>query len=434
MQPFGRPQRAHLLYVALSLIFLGPAASADQSPILDAPPIVEAAERDTVQFNVSASDPDGDFITGLGVLQLPDGAVFDVDLPASKGTFHWRPDYSSAGSYPLAFYAENTVRSYGYTLLQVANTDRPPVIDVPASVSAVEGQPVEFTAAVTDPDGDTFTSLVADGLPEGASFTTNLLQSFARITWIPQPGQGGSYKVRLISTTRPLLGPAGVDTAAVTIAVAGGQFSPRVFVQADDKTVLLGPGTGEVCIHIEPRGTYFDPSLIVPSTVELVWSAGLHPLPADEVDLNQEDADGNRVKDVTACFSRNDLKHLLSNEELPRTARVTVRGSLVGGGTFSGTVDLNPVMAWTRVFLTPNPSRGNAVLSFYTSTTGWTRLNIFDARGRLVRALIDEPYMRAGFHDVRLDGDASKRLPTGMYFYKLDTVNANLKGQFLVIK
>jgi hypothetical protein len=74
------------------------------------------------------------------------------------------------------------------------------------------------------------------------------------------------------------------------------------------------------------------------------------------------------------------------------------------------------------------------VLSFYTSTTGWTRLNIFDARGRLVRALIDEPYMRAGFHDVRLDGDASKRLPTGMYFYKLDTVNANLKGQFLVIK
>lgn len=415
------------------LTLLGRAASADQSPILNAPPIMEAAERDSVQFTVSASDPDGDLITGMGVLQLPDGAVFQVDLPASKGTFRWRPDYSSAGSYPLAFYAENTIRSYGYTLLQIINRDRLQVIAVPPLVSGVEGQTVEFTASVTDLDGDSFLSLVAEGLPEGARYTTNTLQSFARITWTPQPGQGGSYPMRLISTTRPLLGPAGVDTAAVTITVAGGQFTPRVFAKSDEQTVLLGPGTGEVCVHIEPRGTYFDTALILPSTVELVWGAGFRPLRAEDVDLNQEDADGNRVKDVTACFSRNELKHLLENEDLPRTQRATVRGSLIGGGTFSGTVDLNPVLVWYRTFLTPNPSRGNAVLSFYTSQTGLTRLNVFDARGRLVRALIDEAHMHAGFHDVRLDGGGAP-LPTGMYFYKLDTVNANLKGQFLIVK
>ncbi|HEX5030593.1 MAG TPA: T9SS type A sorting domain-containing protein [Candidatus Eisenbacteria bacterium] len=416
------------------LLLFARAASADQSPILTTPLLVEAAEQDSIRFTVSASDPDGDLITGLGVLQLPTGALFSVDLGASRGTFRWRPDYSSAGSYPLSFYAENSIRSYGYTLLQINNTDRPPVITVPPSVPGVEGQALEFTASVTDLDGDSFLSLVAEALPEGAQFTPNPSQSFARITWTPQPGQGGSYKVRLISTTRPLLSPPGVDTAAVTITVSGGQFSPRVFAQEDEKTVLLGPGTGQVCIHIEPRGTFFDPSLIVPSTIELVWPPGLR-LAADEVDLNQEDADGNRVKDVTACFSRNDLKNLLANEDLPKTSRVTVRGNLVGGGTFSGAVDLNPVLARnTQVFLTPNPSHGNGVLSFYTSDTGWTQLRIFDARGRLLQTLVDERYMRAGFHNVRLDGGSSKQLPTGMYFYKLDTVNASLKGRFLVVK
>ncbi|HET9939520.1 MAG TPA: Ig-like domain-containing protein [Candidatus Eisenbacteria bacterium] len=415
------------------LVLLGRAASAGQSPIITAPPLVEAAEQDSIRFTVSATDPDGDLITGLGVLQLPTGAVFDVNLGASRGTFRWRPDYGSAGSYPLSFYAENSVRSYGYTQLQINNTDRPPVIAVPSSITAVEGQALEFTASVTDPDGDSFLSLVAEALPEGAQFTTNPSQSFARITWTPQPGQGGSYKVRFVSTTRPLLGPSGVGTAAVTIAVAGGQYSPRVFALGDEKTVLMGPGTGQVCIHIEPRGTYFDPSLIVPSTVELIWSAGLH-LPADEVDLNEEDVDGNRVKDVTACFSRNALKHLLANEELPRTSRVTVRGNLVGGGAFSGVVDLNPYLASTRVFLTPNPSRGNAVLSFHTSDTGRTQLRIFDSRGRLLRTLVDEPYMRAGWHEVRLEGGSSKHLPTGMYFYKLDTIDTSLKGQFLIVK
>jgi hypothetical protein len=76
--------------------------------------------------------------------------------------------------------------------------------------------------------------------------------------------------VTLIATTRPSLSPAGIDSAVISLSVNGGVFGARVFTQGDEKTVRLGPGTGHVCVHIEPRS--FDVDLIIPSTVEYIRS------------------------------------------------------------------------------------------------------------------------------------------------------------------
>lgn len=284
-------------------------------------------------------------------------------------------------------------------------------------------------ATATDPDGDTLLSLVAEGLPAGAQFITNRTYTSGRIQWTPQVGQGGQYEVIVIATTRPSLSPAGVDSAVISLSVDGGVFSARVFTQGDEGTIRLGPGTGHACVHIEPRT--FDVDLIIPSTVEFAWS-GLRVV-AENVTV--ADADRNGFKDVSVCFSRADLRRLFASvPNLPRTAQVTISGSLVGGGTFHGTINLNPVMLQKTLFVTPNPSHGNAVFSFRTSTVARARLEIFDSRGRLVRVILDESDLPAGFHDISVDGGSSKRLPTGIYYYRLDTVDGMHKGKVLIVK
>ena len=406
-------------------------AEADQPPVVAAPSPVESAEGDSVQFDVTASDPDAEPISGLGVLELPPGAAFDVDLAASKGTFRWLPGFSSAGLYSLSFFAENAIRGYSYTQLQIVDTDRPPVVAAPSQVNGVEGQAMTIGATATDPDGDTLLSLVAEGLPQGAQFTTNRTYTSARVEWTPQAGQGGHYNVILIATTRPSLSPAGVDTAVISLSVAGGQFTARVFTQGAERAVRLGPGTGHACVHIESK--IFDVNLIIPSTVDFTWSRSGSRLFAEEVSV--ADVDRNGFKDLTACFSRTDLKYFFAAvPDLPRAAQVRISGSLVGGGTFDGTVLLNPVLVFDTVFLTPNPSHGNAVLSFYTTAAARVRLEIFDSRGRLMRTILDDVDMPAGFHDVPLQGGASKRFPAGMYYYRLDTVDGMHRGKVLILK
>jgi hypothetical protein len=382
---------------------------------------------------VTASDPDGDPLRGLGVLQVPPGAVFEVDLAASRGTFRWLPGFESAGLYTLSFFAENAIRGYGYTQLLIDNTDRPPVVTVPSLVGGAEGEGMVIGATATDPDGDTILSFVAEELPPGAQFTTNRTYTGGRLLWTPLVGQGGQYNVTLIATTRPSLSPSGTGSAVLSLVVAGGVYSPRVFTQGGEGTVLLGPGTGHACVHIEPRSGTFPLDLIVPSTVELAWSgSGVRLFPEN---LSEGDADRNGFRDLAACFSRVDLKHLFAAvPELPRTVQVTITGSLTGGGRFSGTVNLNPVLLRNPVFLTPNPSHGDAVLSFYTTAAARARLEIFDSRGRLVRTILDEPDWPAGFHDVPLEGGTSKRLPAGIYYYRLDMADGVHKGKVLILK
>jgi hypothetical protein len=97
----------------------------------------------------------------------------------------------------------------------------------------------------------------------------------------------------------------------------------------------------------------------------------------------------------------------------------------------SGTVEdrLAPVLA-------PNPSSPDAMLAFTTSRDGKAQVRIYDASGRLVRLLLDEARMPAGRHVVRFDGlgAAGQRLPSGIYFYRLDTQEGSTRGRIVRVR
>jgi flagellar hook assembly protein FlgD len=69
-----------------------------------------------------------------------------------------------------------------------------------------------------------------------------------------------------------------------------------------------------------------------------------------------------------------------------------------------------------------NPFRGSTTIAFTLQSPEQTSLKVFDASGRLVRSLLDEP-RTAGLHSMIWDGrdNEGHGVASGVYFYRLET-------------
>jgi len=76
-----------------------PDPDTNQPPVLDSIDIKPVNEGETLEFIVSATDPDGDSLT-YSASNLPDGATFDADTH----TFTWTPGYDDAVIYAGCFF------------------------------------------------------------------------------------------------------------------------------------------------------------------------------------------------------------------------------------------------------------------------------------------------------------------------------------------
>ena len=63
-------------------------------------------------------------------------------------------------------------------------------------------------------------------------------------------------------------------------------------------------------------------------------------------------------------------------------------------------------------------------------------VRLFDLNGRLVRTLLESTVLPAGTHDVTIDGRGrgGESLPSGVYFYRVETVGGVARGQFSILK
>ncbi|MCB2203489.1 VWA domain-containing protein [bacterium] len=78
----------------------------------------------------------------------------------------------------------------------------------------------------------------------------------------------------------------------------------------------------------------------------------------------------------------------------------------------------------------PNPFNASVTIAFALREAADVRLAVYDALGRELRVLEDGA-RDAGLHRVRFDAQA---LPTGMYFYRLESGGAVLTGSMLYLK
>jgi flagellar hook assembly protein FlgD len=68
----------------------------------------------------------------------------------------------------------------------------------------------------------------------------------------------------------------------------------------------------------------------------------------------------------------------------------------------------------------PNPFNPDTIISFSLETTGKVELDIYNAKGQLIRKLVRAFYPE-GEHTIRWNGktDDQKMAPSGIYFYRM---------------
>src|SRR5262249_12744824 len=216
------------------------------APVGTAPTSATVDENGALAVNVSASDPDGDAIASLTAAGLPAGASFTAASGNTSGSLLWTPTFADAGAYTVVFKAANAMSDSATTAVTVRNLDRAPAVTAPVTARGVESSALTFAVSASDPDGQGIASLVAAGLPSGATFTANASRTGGTFTWTPAAGQRGTYHASF--------------TAANALA---GSAATTIEAQAVGAPVVTAPATASVKVGsvLTVNVSAFDPDL-----------------------------------------------------------------------------------------------------------------------------------------------------------------------------
>lgn len=218
-----------------SPVNVGTAATAvtvlpNRAPDVSAPQTYTQGAEALATFLVKVSDPDFDLISTLTAADLPSGASFTTSPDNKVGTFNWTPTAaqvsprqgSSLVPYVVTFTATSetltgTTTGTAATAITIL-PNRAPVVSAPASVTI----PANFLSSVevnaSDPDGDAISSLVATGMPAGATFTAQPDNKKGLFEWTPGSGDTGTTTNVTFTATSGATPQSGSATTAVTVS------------------------------------------------------------------------------------------------------------------------------------------------------------------------------------------------------------------------
>jgi len=191
----------------------------NQAPVLDPIGPLQVYEADTLVYNVTATDLDGDILQ-LFADSLPTNASF-VDSGNGVGTFTFMPDTLQEGFYDIYFYVtDGQVDDSEVVTVEVLNLEnRPPAIVSVADTTIDEGDSLMIVVTATDPEGS---DVILAATSNIGTFTfVDSGNGAGSLDWTPDYTQSGTYYVTFYATDDS----AAVDSEEVTITVneAGNQ-------------------------------------------------------------------------------------------------------------------------------------------------------------------------------------------------------------------
>lgn len=234
----------------------------------------------------------------------------------------------------------------------------------------------------------------------------------------------------------PAVPACGVPGAA-GVALVYGLVDIRLAGIVGGSSVDTHIGSGNpLCIRFEPVGSSYSNMEIEPPTMILRPSTGIpREIKAVSVDRMAGDSDGNGVPEVLACFTKDDLRWFVCSSQ-GSTTTALLEGDLASGARFRAPMTLSSgsVLA-LRSTVAPNPIRSDGFVTFATSQPGPVRVRLYNIRGQLVRTLMNESSVPAGFHDIPIGRTAAGgTLPSGVYVYRIDALEGTSTGRVVLLR
>jgi hypothetical protein len=346
-----------------------------------------------IPVRVAASDPDADPIASLTADRsaLPPGnqGQFSAGAGNTSGTLSWTPAAGDARPlpYPVVFTASNALSGSATTAITVAAAPEPSsnLVGNPSFEASTAGWSANGTGATIQRVAGGYDGAYALEM-RGAATGTSKFGVNDSPNWV---------------TATPAVGAAYRLTAWVRSASAAGQGMLRV---------------REYVAGVEQGTTKYSPAVTLTPTWQMITMVSTATVAGSTIDLQVVDQP-------------------VAPAEVFQTDNVSI--AAVPGGSAAPTSPGSPGSARAALapVLAPNP-HSDATLAFTTSMEGKVQVRIYDARGRFVRSLLDESRMPPGRHVVRFDGRdvAGKWLPSGIYFYRLETQEGSVRGRIVRVQ
>lgn len=261
--------------VAITVIDAG-----NQRPVLAAigPQLVN--EGANLNFNASATDPDGTTPT-LSATGLPLGATFNNNGDGT-GTFDFTPTFAQSGIYNVTFIATDGVLADSEVVAISVNDagNQAPVLTTIGPRSVDEGAVLNFNISAGDPDSS-IPTLSAVSVPANASFVDNG-NGTGTFNFAPDFTQAGVFNITFIASDGFL---ADSEIVAVTVNDVN---RPPVLVAIGAQSVTEG-------VLLSFNATATDPDATIPA-----MSAVNLPLNATFID----NANGSGTFNFTPGFNQ----------------------------------------------------------------------------------------------------------------------------------
>jgi len=189
------------------------------------------AELETLEFTVTASDPDeGDRVL-VKAAPLPKGATFNYDPSTNSGVFKFTPGLGQAGTYKTEFEVSDGNLSTTMTVMIIVDpTYLPPVLTPIGDQTVYAEKKLRIKVTVKDPARLEVT-LSVDGLPDNASFD----RVRGLLTFEPDYEQLGDHQL-----TVKAVNTAELETSETFTITVLGVNRPPVFDPLSDQSVVAG--------------------------------------------------------------------------------------------------------------------------------------------------------------------------------------------------
>jgi PKD repeat protein len=316
------------------------------------------------------------------------------------------------------------------TKIHVAPGNHYPVSDAGGPYHGAVGIPVQFDGtASSDPDGDALTYSWhfgddAQGVGAQPLYTYQSAGTFAVSLYVRDDGTP-----RLTSHT----------TTTATIEEV---FEARAFQAGGTRTIPLASAQHpETCFRIEPVGASYRNDAVRLATVTMRRAddeTGPVIQAAPGKTAVVADQDRNGIDEVGMCFRMEDLRILFADIAGRTDVEVLIRGDLATGGYLEARTTL--VVVGTGRALSaavmPNPFNPEGTLVFRTGRRGPVTVRLYAPNGRLARRVWEASGVGAGYHEVRVDGrdDSGRPLPSGVYYYSIETAEGRMTGRVTLLK